>query len=146
METYKSDVVTINAGIDAVFARLSHPGTFNDVLKSQVEEAAQNLPQDVLDNLKSVKFEDDSLVIESPMGPLKLGVVEAVEPTRIVYGAQRSPVAFNLEIDLEKASEAQTQAVAAIKLDIPKLLVPMVGSKLKEGAKQFGNILAKLPY
>ena len=146
METYKSDVAQIAAGIDRVFERLSHPGTFNDALKSQVQEAADKLPQDVLDNLKNVKFEGDSLSIDTPMGAIKLGVVESVPPTRVVYGALRTPVAFNLEIELESTSTETTQAVALIKLDIPKLLVPMVGGKLKEGAKQFGRILSKLPY
>ncbi len=146
METYKSDVAQIAAGIDRVFDRLSHPGTFNDALKSQVQEAADKLPQDVLDNLQNVKFEGDSLSIETPMGPIKLGVVEAVSPTCVVYGAMRSPVAFNLRIDLESTGADTTQAVATIQLDIPKLLVPMVGGKLKEGAKQFGRILSKLPF
>lgn len=146
METYKSDVAIINADINRVFDRLSHPGSFNEALKPQVQEAADKLPQEVLDNLKNVTFEGDSLSVQTPMGPIKLGVTDSVAPNRVTYGAMQSPVAFSLVIELTSTGAETTEAVAAINLDIPKLLVPMIGGKLKEGAKQFGRILPKLPY
>ena len=127
METYKSDKHVIDCDIATVYSKLSNP----EVFRRHMEENIDKLPEEARTHLQNLKFEEGGVVIESPMGPLKLGIVETVEPSKIVFGAAQSPVPFGLVIEL-KEIDAELRA--------------MVGSKLKDGAKKFGEMIARLPY
>ena len=80
------------------------------------------------------------------MGALKLSVAESVEPTMVKYSAQQSPVPFGLTINLEPIDESHTHSVTELNIELPMMLRAMVGSKLKDGAKQLGEVIAKLPF
>lgn len=142
MESYKSDIQTIDCDINTVYSKLSNP----EILKIKIEQNLDQLPDDAKENLAKVHFDADAITIESPMGPIKLALAEKVEPEKIVFTAAQSPVAFNLLINLEAVDEQHTNALAELQLDIPVMLRAMVGGQLKQGAKRFGEMLAKLPY
>lgn len=142
MDTYKSDKQVIDCDIATVYEKLSNPAIF----KQQLEDNIDKLPEEARAQLQNLKFEDDGVVIESPMGPLKMGIVEKVEPSKIVFGAAQSPVPFGLIIELEAIDEAHTESVATLELELPMMLKMMVGNKLKDGAKMFGEMIARLPY
>ncbi|MBO4814970.1 MAG: hypothetical protein J5523_08455 [Muribaculaceae bacterium] len=142
METYKSDINRINCNIGTVFAKLSNPSIFQE----QIEKNLDRMPDDARENMSKVKFEPDGISIESPMGPLKMAIQEVVEPNKIVFGAAQSPVAFNLIINLTEVDEENTDSETHLQLDLPLMLRAMVGGKLKDAAKMFGEMLTKLPY
>ena len=142
METYKSDINRINCNIGTVFAKLSNPSIFQE----QIEKNLERMPDDARENMSKVKFEPDGISIESPMGPLKMAIQEVVEPNKIVFGAAQSPVAFNLIINLTEVDEENTDSETHLQLDLPIMLRAMVGGKLKDAAKMFGEMLTKLPY
>ncbi len=142
METYKSDKHVIDCDIATVYGKLSNP----EVFRRHMEENIDKLPEEARTHLQSLKFEDGGVVIESPMGPLKLGVVEKVVPNKIVFGAAQSPVPFGLVIELKEIDADHTESMTSLQLDIPIMLRAMVGGKLKDGAKKFGEMIAKLPY
>ncbi len=142
METYKSDIKRINCNIGTVFAKLSNPSLFQE----QIEKNLDRMPEDARENMRKVKFEDDGISIESPMGPLKMAILETVEPSKIVFGAAQSPVAFNLIINLTEVDEENTDSQTQLQLDLPIMLRAMVGGKLKDAANMFGEMLTKLPY
>lgn len=142
METYKSYINRINCNIGTVFAKLSNPSIFQE----QIEKNLDRMPDDARENLSKVKFEPDGISIESPMGPLKMAIQEVVEPNRIVFGAAQSPVAFNLIINLTEVDEENTDSETHLQLDLPIMIRAMVGGKLKDAAKMFGEMLTKLPY
>ncbi len=142
MESYKSDVQEIACDINTVFSKLSNP----EVFKTQIDRHADELPQEARENLGKVTFEADAITIESPMGPIKLVLQEKIAPSKLLFTAAQSPVAFNLIITLTSINEACTQALAELQLDISMMLRAMVGGQLKQAAQQFGQMLAKLPY
>jgi hypothetical protein len=142
MESYKSDVVAIDCNVETVYSKLSDPEVFG----KQIEQNLDKLPQEARENLDKVKFDKDSISIMSPMGPIKLVVQERVAPTKIVFTAAQSPVAFNAVVNLAKVDEQHSTAITELQLDIPVFLRAMVGNKLEEGAKKFGEVLGKLPY
>ena len=104
------------------------------------------LPEEAREHLKSVKFEEDGISVESPMGTLKLSVSESQEPTMVKYTAQSSPVPFGVTINLESVDENTTQTVTELNIELPFMLKAMVGGKLSEGAQKMGELIAKLPY
>ncbi len=142
METYKSDKVTINHNINLIYSKLSDPSIF----KAQIDNNMDRLPDEAREHLKSVKFEEDGISVESPMGTLKLSVSESQEPTMVKYTAQSSPVPFGVTINLESVDENTTQAVTELNIELPFMLKAMVGGKLSEGAQKMGELIAKLPY
>ena len=52
MDSYKSDVVTINCDIDTVFSKLSNP----EIFKNQIEKNIDKLPEDAKKNLNKLQF------------------------------------------------------------------------------------------
>lgn len=142
MESYQSDLQTIYCDINTVFSKLSHPENF----KTQIDKNIDQIPQDAKENLKKVTFDADSITIQSPMGPLKLQVTEIQEPSKIKFAAVQSPVAFGLTINLGQVDAETTTVQSTLELDLPIFVRGMVGGQLKKAAKQFGEMLAKLPY
>lgn len=142
MESYKSDKVIIDHNIDVIYNKLSNPQGF----KEQLEQNADRIPDEARQQLDKVKFEDDGISIESPMGAMKLSVTESVPPGLVKYVAQSSPVPFGLTINLEAVDENQTQAVAEINIDLPFMLKMAVGGQLKDGAQKLAQVIAQLPY
>ena len=142
MESYKSDKNTIDFNIQVIYSKLSDPRVF----KAHIDQNIDRLPQEAREHLEKVKFEDDGISVESPMGPLKLSVSDSIEPSMVKYTAMSSPVPFGLVINLEPIDENHTQAVAELNIELPFMLKAMVGSKLTEGAKKMGEMITKLPY
>lgn len=142
METYRSEKNVIDFNIEVIYSKLSDPRVF----KAHIYRNIDRLPQEAREHLDKVKFEDDGISVESPMGALKLSVSESVEPTMVKYVAQSSPVPFGVTVNLEPIDDTHTQAVTELNIDIPFMLKAVVGGKLSEGALKMGEMIAKLPY
>ena len=142
METYKSDKVIIDHNIDVVYSKLSDPRVF----KEHIDKNLDRLPEEAREHLQSVKFEDNGISVDSPMGALKLSVSESVAPSMVKYTAPSSPVPFGLTINLQAIDDTHTESVTEISIELPFMLKAMVGSKLTDGAKKLGELIAKLPY
>lgn len=142
MEKYRSEKHVIDCDIATVYGKLSDP----EVFRRHMEENLDKLPEEARAMLQNLKFEEGGVVIESPMGPIKMGIVEKVEPTKVVFGAAQSPVPFGLAIELKEVDADHTESVTELQLDLPIMLRAMVGGKLKDGAKKFGEMIARLPY
>lgn len=142
MESYKSDKVVIDHNIELIYNKLSNPSMF----KEQMEKNMDRVPDEAREHLNKVKFEEDGISIESPMGEVKLSVSESVAPNLVKYVAESSPVPFGLTVNLEAIDEEHTNAVAEINIELPMMLRAMVGGKLSEGAQKMGEVIAKLPY
>lgn len=144
MDTYKSDKQTIACNAGTIFSKLTNPSLF----KAQIEAHAHELPAEARENLGMVSFGDDSIAINSPLGEITMAVdhEHSVEGRKVVYSALQSPVKFNFVVNLEPRDEQLTDSVAEINLDLPFFMRAMVGSKLADGAKKFGEVLARLPF
>lgn len=142
MDSYKSDKVVIDHNINLIYGKLSDPSMF----KSQMEKNMDRVPDEAREHLDKVKFEEDGISIDSPMGAVKLSVSESVEPNLVKYVAESSPVPFGLTVNLEAIDQDHTNAIAEINIELPLMVRAMVGSKLAEGAQKMGEVLAKLPY
>ena len=142
MENYKSDKNTISYNIELIYNKLSDPRIF----KEHIDQNIDRLPDEARKQLDNIKFEDDGISVESPMGNLKLSVSESVPPTMVKYTAQSSPVPFGVTINLQPIDDGHTESVTELNIELPMMLRAMVGSKLKDGAKKMGELIASLPY
>lgn len=136
METYVSEVKTIYASSEAIFNKLSD--------LSNLEKVKDRIPQDKIQDLS---FDRDSCSFSvSPVGKVEICIIEREEFKTIKFGSKQSPMAFNLWIQLVEAAPNDTRMRITLKADIPFLLKPMVGSKLKDGVNRIADALAMLPY
>ncbi|MGL4333294.1 MAG: SRPBCC family protein [Bacteroidales bacterium] len=136
METYVSEVKTIYASSEAIFNKLSD--------LSNLEKVKDRIPQDKIQDLQ---FDRDTCSFSiSPVGKVEISIIEREEFKTIKFGSTQSPMAFNLWIQLVEVSDTDTRMRVTLKADIPFLLKPMVGSKLKDGINRIADALAMLPY
>lgn len=141
MDSYKSDIVTINHPIELVYSKLSTPSSFKNIANIDA------LPNEVKEKINEITFGDDSIAFSvNPIGEVVLQIVERTEPVKVVLSAVKLPIPLNVVLSLEKVDDTTTHAVTEIQVELNMFIRPMVEKPLTEGAKKFGELLAILPY
>lgn len=138
MAEYKGKTVELNASPAVVYSRLSD--------FSNLGERLNELPADIRAQVGDVKFTADSIVISAaPAGEITLSITERTEPSRIVMSAVNSPVPLAMSINIAPADAPGTSEVTpVIDVEVPAMLKPFVGPKMKEAADRFGDMLRNL--
>lgn len=137
MATYSSKPAVINRHIQEIFDR------FSDL--SNLQNQLKELPEDQLARIGDVKFDTDSIAINTPqVGEIKFQVTERVAPGKIVFGSPSSPIPLNMILTLKSLTVDSTEVVTAIDVEIPMMLRPLIGGKLQEAADQFSKLMSQL--
>lgn len=137
MATYSSKPAVINRPIQEIFDRFSDLSNLQDQLKE--------LPEEQLARIGDVKFDTDSIAINTPqVGEIKFQVIERVAPGKIVFGSPSSPIPLKMTLTLTPVTDDSTEAVTAIDVEIPMMLRPLIGGKMQEAADQFSKLMSQL--
>lgn len=137
MATYSSKPVTVNRPAGEIYEK------FSDL--SNMEAQIKNLPEDQRAKIGDVKFDTDSIAINTPqVGEIKFKVTERVPHSKIVFGSPSSPIPLNMTLTLSPLSDASTEVVTSIDVEIPMMLRPLIGGKLQEAADQFSKLMSQL--
>ena len=92
-----------------------------------------------------MEFTADSFKIQTPqVGDITFKVMERHTPERIVFGTESSPVPLTLALDIIPAGDASSTVTAAIDVEIPAMLRPLVGPQLQKAADQLGSLITTL--
>ena len=144
METFKSAPHVIACDAVTIYSKLTNPS----LIKNQIEANADRIDEQARQHLDTVKFSEDSISIQSPMGEVSLALDhdKSIQGQRVVYTALQSPVPINMVINLEPQSDDTTMSTAELQLDLPFFLRKMVEGQLQEGANRFGELLARIPF
>ncbi len=128
MDSYKSDIVNIQADAVAVFARLANP--------ADLEPLIAKLPEEAKSKIENVAFTNDSIRVKAnPVGEIVLQITECEEPSKIVYSAVTSPMPFSLVISIESVGEGLSKASASIDIQLNPFIKPMLNKPLNDAAK-----------
>lgn len=116
---------------------------------SKFETLMAQLPEEVRAQMGEVKFTSDTIVIPHNMlGQITLRVSERVPDKRIALTAENAPVPMFMAINLEAKGPETTEVQAAIDVDIPAMLKPIIGPKiepmLKQSAEKFGEMITNI--
>jgi len=137
MAQFSSKEAVIAIPVADLYGRMSH--------LSGLQEQLDRLPQDQLAQIGEVRFTDDSVSITTAqVGEIRFNVVDRVESERVVFAAANSPVPMKLIVDMAPANEASTSLKSTIDVEIPAMLRPLVGGKMKEAAERFTELVAQL--
>ncbi|MDE5913073.1 MAG: hypothetical protein K2G81_05450 [Muribaculaceae bacterium] len=104
------------------------------------------LPPEALAQVGDVEFIDaDSFAINAPgLGRVVFNVTERVEPERVTLSADTGVVPLNLILELSELATDRTELTSSIDVEIPMMLRPMVGGKMKEAADKFSEMIGRL--
>ncbi len=144
MESFKSAPHSINCDAAIIYSKLVNPS----LIKQQIEAHADEIDASARQHLDTVKFTDDAVSIQSPMGEVTLSLdhEKSIKDQRVVYTASQSPVPINMVINLEAQQDGTTMSTAELELQLPFFLRKMVEGQLQEGANRFGELLSRIPF
>ena len=144
MESFKSTPHGIACDAATIYSKLTDPS----LIKRQIEAHTDQMDASALQHLEAVKFGEDSIAIQSPMGEVTLSLdrENSIEDEKVVYTASSSPVPINMVINLEPQDDGTTMSTAELQLKLPFFMRKMVEGQLVEGANRFGELLARIPF
>lgn len=136
MAEYKSKPVTVGRSAEYIADKFVDLSSFGQALDSMSEADRAKVGD--------VKFEKDSITIDTKqVGTISFKVTER-SPKRVVMNAVGSPVPLDLSVNLTPLGEDSTEIVTAIDVEIPAMLRPLIGGAMQKAVDQFGVLMAKL--
>ncbi len=136
MATFESEVKTINASQESIFNKFSN--------LSNLEAVKDRIPQD---KIKDFSFDNDSVCFSvDPVGTIGLRVIEREPNKTIKFESEKSPIQFNLWIQLVQVSPYVTKAKITVKAELSMFIKPMVSKPLQKAINQMADMMTMLPY
>jgi len=136
MTDFVSDIQKIPYGIERVYAKLSD--------LNNLEKVQSLLPEG---KIKEFTFDTDSCSFKvETFGTISLRVVEREPFKTIKMESEKSPMSFNIWIQLQEAAAEDTRLKLTFRADIPFMFKSMISKPLEDGIKKVAEALANMPY
>ena len=99
------------------------------------------------DKIKEFSFDCDTVSITvPPVGQISLRIIEREEPSCIKFETAKSPMPFNLWIQILPVDELTSKLKVTVKADIPFMLKGMVSGPLQDGVEKIADALSQIPF
>jgi len=109
-----------------------------------LEKVRDRIPAD---KVQEFSFDKDSVSVNvSPVGEIKLRIINREEPKCVKFETVQSPMPFNLWIQVLPVTETTSKMKVTVDADIPLMLKPMISGPLKDGIEKIADALAMIPY
>lgn len=135
MATFESSVRQIPHSQQAVYNMLSD--------LSNIDRVKDRIPADKLNDLT---FDADSMSIPTPMGAVKLKIVDREEPKCIKFETEQSPLPFNFWIQILPVTDTTCKMKLTIKAELNPFIKGMVSKPLQEGIEKIADALQMINY
>lgn len=135
MATFESSIRQIDYPQERVYALLSDMNNIDKVKDCIPEEKANGLT-----------FDANSIGINTPMGAVKLVIVEREAPKCIKFETAESPLPFNFWIQILPVSETTSKMKLTIKAELNPFIKGMVSKPLTEGIEKIADALQAIHY
>lgn len=135
MATFKCSVRQIPHSQQAVYNMLSD--------LSNIDRVKDRIPADKLNDLT---FDADSMSISTPMGAVKLKIVDREEPKCIKFETEQSPLPFNFWIQILPVTDTTCKMKLTIKAELNPFIKGMVSKPLQEGIEKIADALQMINY
>ena len=110
---------------------------------SNIQKVQDKIPQE---HVKDLTFTSDSISISTPMGAVKMVIVNRDEPKEIKFETQESPLPFNFWIQILPVDETSSKMKLTIKADLNPFIAGMVKKPLQEGIEKIADVLQLIHY
>ena len=136
MTKFESSIKQIPYPVENVYRNISD--------LSNLERVRDRIPED---KLQEFQFDSDSVQVSvSPVGTIKLRIIEREENKCVKFETEQSPLPFNLWIQVLPVSETESKMKVTVKADIPFMLKGMVAGPLQDGVEKIADALAQIPF
>lgn len=135
MATFESSVRQIAYPQQSVYNMLSD--------LSNIDRVRDRIPADKLNDLT---FDADSMSISTPMGSVRLKIVDREEPKCIKFVTEESPLPFNFWIQILPVTETSSKMKLTIKAELNPFIKGMVSKPLQEGIEKIADALQMINY
>ena len=110
---------------------------------SNIQKVRDKIPQE---HVKDLTFTSDSISISTPMGAVKMVIVNREEPKEIKFETQESPLPFNFWIQILPVDETSSKIKLTIKADLNPFIAGIVKKPLQEGIEKIADALQLIHY
>ena len=135
MATFESSIRQIDYPQERVYALLSD--------MNNIDKVKDRIPEDKANGLT---FDANSIGINTPMGAVKLVIVEREAPKCIKFETAESPLPFNFWIQILPVSETTSKMKLTIKAELNPFIKGMVSKPLTEGIEKIADALQSIHY
>ena len=136
MSKFESSIKQIPYSQKAVYDKISN--------LENLEKVRDRIPAD---KVQDFSFDKDSVSVNvSPVGEIKLRIINREEPKCVKFETAQSPLPFNLWIQVLPVTETTSKMKVTVDADIPFMLKGMVSGPLKDGIEKIADALAMIPY
>lgn len=136
MSKFESSVRQIPYSQEAVYKNVSN--------LTNLDKVRDRVPED---KIQDFVYDEDSVSLNvSPVGTLKLRIIDRQEPKCVKFESEQSPVHFYLWIQILPVTEESSKMKLTIEADIPFMLKPMVEGPLKDGIEKIADALSQIAY
>ena len=135
MATFESSIRQIDYPQERVYALLSD--------MNNIDKVKDRIPEDKANGLT---FDANSIGINTPMGAVKLVIVEREAPKCIKFETAESPLPFNFWIQILPVSETTSKMKLTIKDELNPFIKGMVSKPLTEGIEKIADALQAIHY
>lgn len=135
MATFESSVRQIPHSQQAVYNMLSD--------LSNIDRVKDRIPADKLNDLT---FDADCMSISTPMGAVKLKIVDREEPKCIKFETEQSPLPFNFWIQILPVTDTTCKMKLTIKAELNPFIKGMVSKPLQDGIEKIADALQMINY
>lgn len=137
MTKFESQIKHIQASQEAVFTKLSD--------LNNLQQLMDIVPPGKLDMIKA--FDSDSITVDAPgVGEIRMVVVERTPSTCIKFASDKSPMPFNLWIQMLPVTEVESKVKVTIGIELNPFLKAMVQKPLNEAVERLANALTLIKY
>ena len=110
---------------------------------NNVDKVKERIPED---KRKDLVFDADSISIKSPMGDIRLHIVEREPPECIKFETKESPLPFNFWIQILPVDTLTSKMKLTIKAEMNPFIKTMVQKPLQEGIEKIADALQAIHY
>ncbi|HRN16473.1 MAG TPA: SRPBCC family protein [Xylanibacter oryzae] len=103
---------------------------------NNLEKVKDRIPQDKVKNF----------IFVSPVGDIKIHIIERDEPKCIKFETEKSPVPFFLWIQIVSESDDSCKIKLTLKAELNPFIKGMVSGPLKDGLEKVAEALAQVHY
>jgi hypothetical protein len=136
MTEFTSDIKTLPYSREKIYEVLSDMDNLEQI-KDKIPAA----------KIQDFTFDKDSCSFSvSPVGELKISIIEREPLKTIKLATDKAPVGVNMWIQLAPVTENETKMKLTVRADLNPFLKPMLSKPLQEGVNKIADILTELPY
>lgn len=136
MTTFESKTESISASSKDIFIKLSN--------LENLQEITEKINDD---RVKNIKLTPDTCYFHvDPIGEVGIKAIEKTEFKSIKFESDKSPVVFNIWIELEEISSSETNVKVVLKADLPMMLKMMVSDPINKFINILVSSLTKISY